>query len=209
MSRKAVHALVIAVALVGIFTLSATARGERGDQCLFNDDCTSPLVCEARRCRVQCRSDRDCSAGSRCVVDTASPARNQCALIPAAPPANGFIVGRVDASPGVPLSRCTVDLGRGDTLHGDCDARGEFIIANVPPGRYDVRIRPAITDGLQRVVVAYVDAGVHASVGTVTLSPQRLDSGNVNAPAPGAIGIAPVIVPLPKGMPTPMPLPKK
>ncbi len=37
-----------------------------GDECLFNDDCVSPLVCSARRCRVQCRSDRDCAMGTVC-----------------------------------------------------------------------------------------------------------------------------------------------
>ncbi|MFO0625129.1 MAG: hypothetical protein U0325_05880 [Polyangiales bacterium] len=38
-----------------------------GEQCVFNDDCVSPLVCAARRCRAPCRTGRDCPTGSVCV----------------------------------------------------------------------------------------------------------------------------------------------
>ena len=36
-------------------------------ECSFNDECTSPLICAARRCRVECRSDRDCTNNWRCL----------------------------------------------------------------------------------------------------------------------------------------------
>ena len=36
-------------------------------ECSFNDECTSPLICAARRCRVECRSDRDCTNDWRCL----------------------------------------------------------------------------------------------------------------------------------------------
>ena len=51
----------------GLIVMVATGCSDKkviGDECLFNDDCVSPLVCAARRCRVQCRSDRDCAMGT-------------------------------------------------------------------------------------------------------------------------------------------------
>ncbi|MDO9021201.1 MAG: hypothetical protein Q8S73_02930 [Deltaproteobacteria bacterium] len=36
-------------------------------ECTFNDECSSPLICAARRCRVECRSDRDCTNDWRCL----------------------------------------------------------------------------------------------------------------------------------------------
>ena len=35
-------------------------------ECSFNDECEAPMLCAARQCRVQCRSDRDCTNGWRC-----------------------------------------------------------------------------------------------------------------------------------------------
>jgi hypothetical protein len=35
-------------------------------ECQFNDECTTPLLCAARQCRAQCRTDRDCVNGWRC-----------------------------------------------------------------------------------------------------------------------------------------------
>ena len=47
--------------LVAMFALAAcTSRVGQDEQCSFNDDCEAPLVCSAARCRLQCRSDRDC-----------------------------------------------------------------------------------------------------------------------------------------------------
>lgn len=34
--------------------------------CVFNDDCQPTLICGARRCRAECRTDRDCTNGWRC-----------------------------------------------------------------------------------------------------------------------------------------------
>lgn len=61
-----VRAAVVAVAAAvgcGVFDASPRALLE---ECVFNDDCASPLLCAARRCRAQCRSDRDCTNGWRC-----------------------------------------------------------------------------------------------------------------------------------------------
>ncbi|HEY4119705.1 MAG TPA: hypothetical protein VGM56_17680 [Byssovorax sp.] len=41
-----------------------------GEACAINSDCASPLVCAFERCHNQCESDRDCSAGERCVEST-------------------------------------------------------------------------------------------------------------------------------------------
>ncbi len=35
-------------------------------ECSFNDECASPLICAARRCRAPCRTDRDCTNNWRC-----------------------------------------------------------------------------------------------------------------------------------------------
>ncbi|MBL8680766.1 MAG: hypothetical protein JNK05_16425 [Myxococcales bacterium] len=50
-----------------------------GQQCLFNDDCASPLVCAANRCRAQCRTDRDCPTGQLCSPSD-DPSKRVCAL---------------------------------------------------------------------------------------------------------------------------------
>jgi Dickkopf N-terminal cysteine-rich region len=41
-----------------------------GDQCVFNSDCESPLICAGRRCRAPCTGrpgDRECLAGAVCL----------------------------------------------------------------------------------------------------------------------------------------------
>ncbi len=38
-----------------------------GGECTFNDECSAPLVCAARRCRAPCRTDRDCTNNWRCL----------------------------------------------------------------------------------------------------------------------------------------------
>lgn len=52
-------------------------RGTFLAECTFNDECTAPLRCAARRCRVECRSDRDCTNGWRC-LSAGEPARYVC-----------------------------------------------------------------------------------------------------------------------------------
>lgn len=42
-------------------------RGALLAECVFNDDCAAPLVCAARRCRAECRTDRDCTNNWRCL----------------------------------------------------------------------------------------------------------------------------------------------
>jgi hypothetical protein len=52
---------------VGFFLLGCLKdRAALDAQCAFNDECTAPLVCAARRCRAPCRSDRDCTNLLRC-----------------------------------------------------------------------------------------------------------------------------------------------
>ncbi len=49
--------------------VSATDPAGRGllGACAFNDDCASPLLCAAGRCRAPCRTDRDCANDGRCL----------------------------------------------------------------------------------------------------------------------------------------------
>lgn len=46
-----------------------TSRRTQGEECVFNDDCASPLVCAGGRCRAQCRDERDCVAGQKCAAN--------------------------------------------------------------------------------------------------------------------------------------------
>ena len=52
-------ALALAAAL-GCTAVEPERRGLLAD-CTFNDECESPLICAARRCRAPCRTDRDCT----------------------------------------------------------------------------------------------------------------------------------------------------
>jgi hypothetical protein len=63
------------VRVAGLLGALATARCElfgAGEgrallaECQFNDECAPPLLCAARQCRAQCRTDRDCTNGWRC-----------------------------------------------------------------------------------------------------------------------------------------------
>jgi hypothetical protein len=60
------------------------AKRPEGRECLFNDDCASPLVCSSSVCRAACRSDRDCPPTYLC-SPSSSPEKNVC--VPAATPA--------------------------------------------------------------------------------------------------------------------------
>ncbi|MFO0609387.1 MAG: hypothetical protein U0324_39850 [Polyangiales bacterium] len=77
-----------ALALVASLLACAEPLGASGEDCLFNGDCASPLVCAGRRCRAPCRDDRDCVNGWRC-----RPA-GQGSLRVCLPPAeHGYCVG--------------------------------------------------------------------------------------------------------------------
>jgi hypothetical protein len=61
--RAAAAAAMLSAARCSLF--DGTGRALLAE-CSFNDECESPLLCAARQCRAQCRSDRDCSNGWRC-----------------------------------------------------------------------------------------------------------------------------------------------
>ena len=69
----------IVLALLGA---CSSQKGLR-ENCIFNDDCESPLICAGATCRVQCRTDRDCTAGQLCVPSD-NPRKRVCAA-PAEP----------------------------------------------------------------------------------------------------------------------------
>jgi len=52
-------------------------QGALLSECQFNDECASPLLCAARRCRAECRTDRDCTNGWRC-LSSGQPGRSVC-----------------------------------------------------------------------------------------------------------------------------------
>ncbi|MFO0605126.1 MAG: hypothetical protein U0324_18235, partial [Polyangiales bacterium] len=64
MSRAPLRLAALALAASCVFLEGDTAG--LGEECLFNGDCESPLVCAGRRCRAPCRDDRDCVNGWRC-----------------------------------------------------------------------------------------------------------------------------------------------
>ena len=59
------HGLLI-LFLFGCVSGEAVAQRGLLGTCTFNDECQSPLICAARRCRAECRTDRDCTNGWRC-----------------------------------------------------------------------------------------------------------------------------------------------
>lgn len=54
------------VAVVVGLAISCESLAKVNESCLFNDDCAPGLLCAGRRCRTECRSDRDCTAGQHC-----------------------------------------------------------------------------------------------------------------------------------------------
>ncbi len=58
--------VVVALAACDLFTVSRPSVAI-GGECTFNDECSAPLVCAARRCRAPCRTDRDCTNNWRCL----------------------------------------------------------------------------------------------------------------------------------------------
>jgi hypothetical protein len=168
--------LAAAAALASI--PSAAARGERLPECTFNDECPSNLICVARFCRAECRTDRDCVLGTTC-----STSSYRC-VQPSPPlPPRGFIAGRVETADGRPVRICNVELVYGTPGRASCDARGEFLIGDLQAGRYEVRISGA-PDLAPRAVAAYVDWGAHTHVGGVSLSPSlsNVNDGTLQAP---------------------------
>jgi len=189
MAGKIKKIVVVLAAALTVGTLAATAAGTTplppSGQCVFNDECNSPLICSAHYCRVECRTDRDCTGGATC------NATSQRCVPPAARlPPNGFVAGRVETADGRPVRGCTVELTNGTPGRASCDAKGEFLIGDLQPGRYQVKIQPTQSELAGRTLTAYVDPGVHTYLGGVTLSAglSLVNTGTLTAPvAPSAL----------------------
>ena len=189
MFGKIKKVVVVLATAVTVATLAATAAGTTAlppsGQCVFNDECNSPLICSAHYCRAECRTDRDCTGGATC-----NAASQRCVAPPARLPPNGFIMGRVETADGRPVRGCTVELANGTPGRASCDAKGEFLISDLQPGRYQVRIQPVPSDLAARTLTAFVDSGVHTYLGGVTLSGSVsvVNTGTFTAPlVPGAL----------------------
>lgn len=63
--------------LLIVATGCTAPRQPEGASCIFNDDCRSPMICVARRCRVPCRDMRDCVSPYVC-TDTETPGVRVC-----------------------------------------------------------------------------------------------------------------------------------
>src|ERR1700742_847077 len=49
---------------------SGTATGKGfAESCSLNSDCNDPLICALGKCRNQCVTSADCTAGASCVTD--------------------------------------------------------------------------------------------------------------------------------------------
>lgn len=52
-----------------LLVVACEATPTLGAQCVRNTECTAPLVCQLGRCRAECRENRDCPIGARCLLD--------------------------------------------------------------------------------------------------------------------------------------------
>lgn len=70
--------LLAALALLCAPSSACTPPASReGSSCLFSDECPAGLLCVAERCRVACRTQRDCAPGTQC-RQTESPGLTAC-----------------------------------------------------------------------------------------------------------------------------------
>lgn len=143
---RAARSLLLASAALLAACLPPRAGGA-GEECVFNGDCASPLVCAGRRCRAPCRSDADCSGGLRCRPASAS-------LSVCAPPEDAPLCG--PAAPcALPLV-CAIDGYCRAQCRLDYDCRfgrpGERCVAGscvaVDAGSTDVNIVDTMDAGL-------------------------------------------------------------
>ncbi len=82
--RLVVSWIALLAALTALSAVPGCAeRRAEGGSCVFNDDCSDPLICAGSFCRAQCRTDRDCPAGWLCHQADA-PGKQVC-LPPPAP----------------------------------------------------------------------------------------------------------------------------
>jgi hypothetical protein len=155
------------------------------DQCAFNDDCESPLVCAGRRCRAQCRTARDCGIGEQCVDQGVT---RVCA-VPPSPPMPGELYGRVQTARGAAVRDCRVEVV--NVASASCDGRGEFRLVGLAPGGYELRVDVANERLLPRTITAWVDPGDRECVGAVTLALRADPTAADDTIDPATIGGAP------------------
>ncbi|MEZ4408509.1 MAG: hypothetical protein R3A52_18850 [Polyangiales bacterium] len=112
------RAALLALALLGCSDALRT-RGN-GEECLFADDCASPLICAGRRCRAPCATDRDCANDFHCKPSGTYVADGGVALACLSPEETGYCVHHSDCGP--PLA-CRLDGTCGPQCVTDSDCR--------------------------------------------------------------------------------------
>lgn len=59
--------IVAGLALGSLLSACAAPTHDAGERCLFSDECARGLLCVGGFCRVECRTDRDCTNDWRCL----------------------------------------------------------------------------------------------------------------------------------------------
>ena len=102
---RALRLAALALAASCVFLGGDTAG--LGEECLFNGDCRSPLVCaRAAGCRAPCRDDRDCVSGWRCRGE-----RRRAPRLPPRPTTRGYCRLAADCRP-----PCAAPTGRAQAV---------------------------------------------------------------------------------------------
>lgn len=73
--RRLAH--LVPLMLAGCIFDGAASRRALLAACTFNDECEPGLVCAARQCRAECRTDRDCTNGWLC-ASAGQPGKKVC-----------------------------------------------------------------------------------------------------------------------------------
>ncbi len=140
-ARKQRRIVIAAFLVVGValFASCMPPRHRANERCIFSDDCDRGLICAGGWCRIECRTDRDCTNMFRCVaapevdkhvcVPPDSPAfcvlHSDC-IPPSCDPAAGCVPRELCAADNVCRLHCRAEL--------DCNVYHPDMHCNVTTG---------------------------------------------------------------------------
>lgn len=177
-SPSAARALAWCVAALGFTAAGCTSTKALGDECIFNADCTEPLVCSARRCRAQCGSDRDCPRGEVC-AGAGQPGKKVCV----APQSERLCAYNSECAP---TSTCASGV-----CHTVCGADVDCVR---PPASNTCNVAARICSEPDRVTEGTPDDGgapSDAATDTPTTSDVAADAPATDTPPP--VDVPPVV----------------